>query len=144
MSKGGTERGTGNAVSAEFNLVYRWHSATSKRDEQWTEEMYKEIFGKTAATVSLEELLKGLSAWEHNLSKDPSERPFAHLQRGADGKYSDDDLVKIMTDSIEDTAGMSDVPIVLCPQCMDKSTGWSPTCTRRSHVGRPCSAASSR
>lgn len=108
----GAPRGIGNQVSAEFNLVYRWHSCTSARDEQWTEDMYKEIFGKPADDVSLQELLAGLGKWEHELPKDPQQRPFAHLQRGADGKYSDDDLVKIITEGIEDTAGKS--AIVAC------------------------------
>jgi hypothetical protein len=34
-------------------------------------------------------------------------RPFAHLQRGQDGKYSDDDLARIMQAAIEDVAGKS-------------------------------------
>lgn len=67
--------------------------------------MYKELFGKSADEVSLQELLQGLGKWEHSLDKDPQKRPFAHLTRGADGKFNDDDLVKIMTESIEDPAG---------------------------------------
>ena len=113
FGKDGTPRGVGNQVSAEFNLVYRWHSATSKRDEEWTEKMYKEIFGKEAGDISMQELLSGLGEWEHNLPEDPVERQFAHLKRGADLKYNDDDLVKIMTESIEDTAGKSTIPLWL-------------------------------
>ncbi|KAI9876483.1 MAG: hypothetical protein M1830_006422 [Pleopsidium flavum] len=66
------------------------------------------VFARTEFTPhpnNVSRTLAGLSKWEHDLSKDPSERPFAHLQRGADGKFSDDDLVKIMTESKEDTAG---------------------------------------
>ena len=40
------------------------------------------------------------------MDKDPQKRPFAHLQRDANGKLPDDGLVKILTESIEDTAGM--------------------------------------
>lgn len=101
----GTPRGVGNQVSAEFNLVYRWHSAISDRDDKWTQATYREMFGKEAHEVSLQELLIGLGKWERGLSKDPQQRPFAHLERQADGRYSDDDLVKIIADSIEDTAG---------------------------------------
>jgi len=36
---------------------------------------------------------------------DPVQRPFAKLQRGPDGKYSDDNLVKIITEGIEDCSG---------------------------------------
>ncbi|TKA77124.1 hypothetical protein B0A49_03229 [Cryomyces minteri] len=105
FGKDGTPRGVGNQVSAEFNLVYRWHSATSKKDEDWTENMYREMFGKEAKDVPMHELLMGLSKWDKSLDKDPFKRPFAKLQRGSDGKYSDDDLVRIITESIEDPAG---------------------------------------
>ena len=32
--------GVGNQVSAEFNLVYRWHSTISSRDEKWTQDLW--------------------------------------------------------------------------------------------------------
>ncbi|MBE3044772.1 hypothetical protein IMZ48_19870 [Candidatus Bathyarchaeota archaeon] len=32
----GTPMGVGNQVSAEFNMIYRWHSAISDQDEAWT------------------------------------------------------------------------------------------------------------
>lgn len=103
----GTPSGVGNQVSAEFNLAYRWHSAISEKDEKWTEDLYKELFGKDAADVSLPELLQGLGKWEHGLDKDPQKRPFARLQRDADGKLPDDGLVEILTSSIEDISGKS-------------------------------------
>ncbi len=112
----GTPRGIGNQVSAEFNLVYRWHSAISERDDKWTQQLYRDLFGKESHEVSMQELLMRLSQWERDLPKDPQDRPFAHLERQPDGKYPDDDLVKIMTDSIEDTAGSfgaNNVPAVL-------------------------------
>ena len=65
------------------------------------------MFGKDAADVSLPELLQGLSKWEQSLNKDPQQRPFANLQRGADGKFNDDELVEILTSSIEDVSGGS-------------------------------------
>lgn len=105
FGKDGTPRGVGNQVSAEFNLVYRWHSATSKRDEEWTENMYRQMFGKPASEVPMHELLAGLGKWNSSLDKDPHKRPFAGLQRDSKGGYSDDELVKILSDSIEDCAG---------------------------------------
>ena len=101
----GTPRGIGNQVSAEFNLVYRWHSAISDKDDKWTQELYKRLFGKPSEQVTMEELLMGLGKWEHSLDDDPVKREFHGLQRGADGKFSDDELVQILTESIEDTAG---------------------------------------
>ena len=105
MGQASAPRGIGNQVSAEFNLVYRWHSAISEKQEMWTENLYKELFGKDARQVSLPELMKGLSLWERSLDMDPQKRPFAHLKRGPDGKFDDSELVHILTDAIEDTAG---------------------------------------
>ena len=108
---------TGNQVSAEFNLVYRWHSCISERDQKWTEGMYKELFPeKDPNDVSLQSFLQGLARWEETLPDDPQQRSFAHLHRNADGSFGDDDLVSIFADSVEDVAGAfgaSQVPTVL-------------------------------
>ena len=101
----GTPSGVGNQVSAEFNLAYRWHSCISEKDAEWTEGLYRELFGKDAADVSLPELLQGLGKWEQGLDKDPQKRSFAHLQRDANGKLPDEGLVEILTSSIEDISG---------------------------------------
>ena len=101
----GTPSGIGNQVSAEFNLAYRWHSCISEKDDEWTRNLYRELFGKEAEDVEIYELLKGLGEWEHKLPRDPHQRPFANLQRNAEGKYDDDALVEIITGSIEDIAG---------------------------------------
>lgn len=102
----GAAQGIGNQVSAEFNLVYRWHAAVSERDDKWTQDAYRDLFpGKEPAQVSLEELIKGLSKWEADLPTDPQKRPFAKLERGSGGSFNDDDLVKILTDSVEDVSG---------------------------------------
>ena len=113
-----TEQGTGNHCSVEFNLVYRWHSAISKRDELWTEDFYREIFGEDADPLKmpLMEFLRGIGHWEAAVPVDPSERTFAHLDRNEKGMFEDDDLVKILTESIEDPAGAfgaRNVPAIL-------------------------------
>lgn len=104
---GPTANGTpGNQVSAEFNLVYRWHSALSERDDKWTQEEYRKLFpGREPSEVSFHELVQRLSVWEQGLSEDPQERPFANLQRSKEGTLNDDDLVEIIKTSIEDKAG---------------------------------------
>ena len=102
----GVPRGIGNQVSAEFNLLYRWHSAISDRDDKWTQEFYRELFpGKEPSAVGLSELMMGLGHWEQGLDSDPLKRPFAKLKRQANGSYRDEDVVKILTESIEDPAG---------------------------------------
>ncbi|KAI1101502.1 linoleate diol synthase precursor [Jackrogersella minutella] len=97
---------TGNQVSVEFNLVYRWHSALSRRDEKWiNDDFRKQLGGADPATVSVDEMLQALARFRLSIPNDPKERNFADLQRGDDGTYSDDDLVDILTTSIEDVAG---------------------------------------
>ncbi|KAF8465354.1 heme peroxidase [Kalaharituber pfeilii] len=114
----GTEQGTGNQVSVEFNLVYRWHSCISKRDEIWTEDLYKQIFGENVDPLNmpLSEFLKGLGQWESSLPDDPAQRTFSNMQRNDKGMFEDDDLVRILTEGIEDPCGAfgaRNVPAVL-------------------------------
>ncbi|KAB8072880.1 heme peroxidase [Aspergillus leporis] len=107
---------TGNQVSAEFNLVYRWHSCISQRDDQWTQDLYKDIFpGRDPNSVSLNEFVRGLGKWEAELPEQPEERPFGGLQRKPDGSFDDEGLVKIFQESVEDCAGAfgaSNVPTI--------------------------------
>ncbi|KAK6604717.1 Linoleate 10R-lipoxygenase [Botrytis cinerea] len=115
-SKPGTEAGVGNQCAAEFNLVYRWHSCISQRDEKWSEDLYMKIFGKSYKEVTMQELLIGLGKLEAMTPEDPLQRDFAGMKRGTDGKLNDDDLVNELTASIEDLAGSSganNVPAVL-------------------------------
>lgn len=45
-------RGEGNAVSIEFNLLYRWHASISKQDEKWLNGIFGELFdGKDPKTA---------------------------------------------------------------------------------------------
>lgn len=115
---GPTANGTpGNQVSAEFNLVYRWHACVSEKDDRWTQEEYARLFdGKDPSQVNMTQFLTGLGIWESGLSSDPQERPFANLQRSADGSLDDDALVKILADGTEDVAGAfgsTNVPAIL-------------------------------
>ncbi|MCJ1472027.1 hypothetical protein MMC13_000672 [Lambiella insularis] len=98
--------GIGNQVSAEFNLVYRWHAAISERDDEWTQQEYQKLFpGRNPHDVSLPELLQTLGKWEASLSENPQERSFANLPRASDGTLNDDALVEILTSSVNDVAG---------------------------------------
>lgn len=108
---------SGNQVSAEFNLVYRWHACLSENDDLWTREEYANLFpGKDPKQLSQKEFLTGLGMWQSQLSSDPQKRPFAKLQRSADGSLDDDELVKILADGTEDVAGAfgsTNVPVIL-------------------------------
>lgn len=107
----------GNQVSAEFNLIYRWHSCISARDDKWSQDLYAELFpGQDPATVPLPELLQRLGRWEASMPADPQQRPFAKLTRQSDGTFAESSLVEILTDSIEDCAGAfgaKNVPVIM-------------------------------
>jgi Animal haem peroxidase len=106
----GVPRGIGNQVTAEFNLLYRFHSVISRRDEGWLNKFFKEeVFPNSTKTVDQltpQEFLLGLLAFEKKIPEDPSQRTFGGLQRGKDGRFNDAEMVKIMKESMEDPAGL--------------------------------------
>ncbi|KAI9671612.1 MAG: hypothetical protein M1829_004617 [Trizodia sp. TS-e1964] len=105
----GVPRGIGNQVSAEFNLLYRFHSTISLRDEKWLNDFFMGIFPdikKPLNELTPEELLRGLVRFEQMTPIDPSKREFGGIKRGPDGKFKDEDLVKIIKESTEDPAGL--------------------------------------
>ncbi|KAF2792478.1 hypothetical protein K505DRAFT_246585 [Melanomma pulvis-pyrius CBS 109.77] len=110
--------GVGNQVSAEFNLVYRWHSTMSDRDEKWTQTLFDEMFGKgrDQKTLGKYEFVAKLDEVYKKTEKDPSKRKFAGLTRNADGTLPDQPLVDILAASVEDCAnsfGPNRVPAVM-------------------------------
>ncbi|OCL12571.1 heme peroxidase [Glonium stellatum] len=115
--KDGPPLGVGNQVSAEFNLVYRWHSAVSDRDEKWTQELWDQMFpNRDPKTISKREFMEKLREEDKRTPKEPEKRPFGGLTRNSDGTLPDDGLVKILTESVEDCAnsfGAQRVPAVM-------------------------------
>jgi hypothetical protein len=111
----GTPLGVGNQVSCEFNLLYRWHAAISDRDDKWTQEFLHKLFpGKDIFKLSLEEFRVGLVTWLANVDEDPGKRTLdmGTIKRGEDGTFDDSVLIKILTESIEDCAGIPSKEIV--------------------------------
>jgi len=107
-SSQGVPSGVGNQVSCEFNLLYRWHSTVSDRDDKWTQEFSKKIFhGKDVSKLSIAEFQAGLAAWAASINPDPSKRnlDMGKLVRGQDGTFNDIELMKILRESTEDCAG---------------------------------------
>ena len=97
---------TGNQTSVEFNLIYRWHSAVSARDEGWANAYFKKVFRDDDINeMSSEYFMKGIRDWGKTINRDPGQREFAGLRRGENGKFDDEALVKILQDSTEDIAG---------------------------------------
>ncbi|ROW01988.1 hypothetical protein VMCG_05543 [Cytospora schulzeri] len=113
----GVPAGTGNMVSAEFNLLYRWHSTISPKDEEWAIAEFKRLLkGKNPETASHTDVLGALALWQAAMPPEPEARIFENLKRLPDGTLSDDDLVKILTGSINDVAGSFGANKV--PRCM--------------------------
>ena len=118
--KGGPPRGIGNAVSAEFNLIYRWHAVVSERDAEWIEKTYTKVFGRSPSKLSVVKMIQELNDMEKKHSKkSPDEQPL--LNQNSEpiprdprtGRLDDDELVKILTESTEDCAnafGANQVP----------------------------------
>ncbi|RXW15244.1 hypothetical protein EST38_g10604 [Candolleomyces aberdarensis] len=118
------QRGEGNHVSVEFNLLYRWHTTTSARDEEWTKDFFtgpaSPLFpNKDMEQVSVPELIGGLGSYITAAAKTPPhKRAFAGLSRGPDGKFNSDDLARILQDATESPAGQyraRGTPAVLKP-----------------------------
>lgn len=105
----GVPRGVGNQVSVEFNLLYRFHSCISKKDERWINDFFLKLFPGRAAedlvNVSWVELGKALLDFEQSVPKDPSQRTFGGLERQSDGRFKDEDLVRVLKEAMEDPAG---------------------------------------
>jgi hypothetical protein len=109
--------GVGNQVSAEFNLVYRWHSTVSDRDEKWTQAKWEELFGKgrDPKTVDKYEFLKRMGKVYKDTDPDPLKREFAGLKRNSDGTLPDQALVDELVSSVDDCAnafGPNQVPAI--------------------------------
>ncbi|KAH7030729.1 heme peroxidase [Microdochium trichocladiopsis] len=97
--------GTGSAVSAEFNLCYRWHSCISAKDDKWVQDFYREIFNKDPLTVTERDMMMGFMKFEKSIPDEPAERVFGGFKRTESGAFLDDDLVNCISDAIEDCAG---------------------------------------
>jgi linoleate 8R-lipoxygenase/9,12-octadecadienoate 8-hydroperoxide 8R-isomerase len=113
----GAAKATGNQVSAEFNLLYRWHACISERDAKWTEDLYTKMFPNVEPSqITVPQFVEGLVRWMKLVPADPQDRPFADLTRGPDGHFADDDVVKIFKEGVDDCAGAfgaGHVPTVL-------------------------------
>ncbi|RMZ75993.1 hypothetical protein DV738_g5153, partial [Chaetothyriales sp. CBS 135597] len=115
----GLPSGIGNQVSVEFNLLYRWHSAISKRDEEWTNQLYEKIIG-TKPGEDVDEATFGLKMhqWLAKQGDDPSKWTLdaGKYQRNSRHCFCDEDLADILSDATEDVAGAfgpRNVPLVM-------------------------------
>ncbi|KAI0354701.1 heme peroxidase [Trametes cingulata] len=101
-------RGDGNHCSVEFNILYRWHATTAKEDIQWTEAIFTEAFkdtGKPLDKLELKDFVPAVTKTWKQVDPDPRTRTFAGMKRGADGRFLDDDLARVLQDATEKPAG---------------------------------------
>ncbi|KAG6826258.1 hypothetical protein H0H92_000522, partial [Tricholoma furcatifolium] len=126
-------RGEGNVVSAEFNLLYRWHATLSEQDAAWTEKEFKGFFGdKDLGKVTIQDFIQTA---HRALIPEPDvrKRTFAGLQRQPNGRFKDDDLAQIIQDATEWRAAAYSSG---CPEALrvieilgiEQSRSWN-TCT---------------
>ena len=85
----------------------QWHATTAQADIKWTEDIFGMAFkdsGKPLDKLELTDFVPAVvSAWK-NVDPDPRTRTFAGLKR-TNGRFSDDDLARILHDATEKPAG---------------------------------------
>ncbi|GAA5940886.1 hypothetical protein JCM1841_000416 [Sporobolomyces salmonicolor] len=105
---GEVPRGTGNAVSVEFDILYRWHAAMSQKDAVWIEELmkrYSQTPFEEMTEKDFQDIYQGLS---REMGNDPRKWAFGEIARtGPDkrGPFRDSDLVRIISEATEEIAG---------------------------------------
>tara|TARA_R110002003_G_scaffold70_10_gene6389 strand:+ start:16379 stop:17170 length:792 start_codon:yes stop_codon:yes gene_type:complete len=111
------EKATGNQVSVEFNLIYRWHSTISVKGERWLNDHLSKICPEAKLKdLTMEQLRNGMRNFAAQTPVDPGHRTFGGLQRNAEGYFEDSDLIHILTEAGEDIAasfGPRQVPLAL-------------------------------
>jgi linoleate 8R-lipoxygenase / 9,12-octadecadienoate 8-hydroperoxide 8R-isomerase len=108
---------TGNQVSIEFNLIYRWHPTVSVRDERWTQDSFQKIFpGQDVSQLSLKDFVTGLSKWRDQLTaQKPEDRTFGGLKRDSSGAFKTEDLAKLIAEGTQDVSGKCSAAVLAQP-----------------------------
>ncbi|KAL6303709.1 heme peroxidase [Sparassis latifolia] len=98
-------QGEGNAVSVEFNLLYRWHATSSIPDEQFISNLFNKLFdGKDFSKIGIKDFKGAVYKYLIKPSSDIKSWTFGDLKRDEDGSFRDDDLAKLLQDATESSA----------------------------------------
>ncbi|KAN0062754.1 hypothetical protein ACQY0O_004949 [Thecaphora frezii] len=100
------ERGTGNVVSAEFNVMYRWHAALSGSDDYWMQDTLRKAFpDKRMDELRPEDMSAYVAKRNAAIAVvPPSEWTFGGLRRNRQGYFNDIALRELIKDLIEEPA----------------------------------------
>lgn len=103
---GSLERGIGNSVAAEFSVLYRWHAAVSRMDEEWMNDFLESQFpGKRPEEVSSREFVEAAAALKSQFHHtDPSQWNLHNWERDGQGKFNDGLLAQVIKDAVQDVA----------------------------------------
>ncbi|KAL9713581.1 hypothetical protein Ac2012v2_003192 [Leucoagaricus gongylophorus] len=110
------ERGKGNVVSCEFNCLYRWHSTTSKKDEAWTEQVFRFAFGDADPDNLTSNDFVAAARKLMNTNPDHTTWTFGGFQRQPDGRFRDEDLANALQSATAEPAaafGARGVPAIM-------------------------------
>ncbi|GAA6058664.1 hypothetical protein JCM10212_004075 [Sporobolomyces blumeae] len=105
---GDVGRGTGNAVSVEFDLLYRWHTAVGKKDTEWIEGLMRRYSQTPFDQMTPDDFRKIYVGLSREMGEDVKKWTFGGLKRqGEDGtgRFLDEDLVRVLTEATEEVAG---------------------------------------
>lgn len=88
-----------------MDVLWRFHSSVSELDSKWLNDFSAQFTDKSLDKFSVEDLgMLRRKVWEKEGS-DPTKWNVPTLWRGEDGKFRDDDLVRILTEATDDPAG---------------------------------------
>lgn len=98
---------TGNQVSVEFNLIYRWHSNVSAKDDKWSQDFFQELFpGQDVSKLPLRDFLMGLAGRRDDImAQKPESRTFAGLKRDSSGYFDSRALARLIAEGTDDVSG---------------------------------------
>lgn len=100
------DRGTGNQVSCEFNVLYHWHATLSAADEKWMESLLKADFpDKDIDDLGPMEFMTVVKKHKAILDRLPRKKwTFNGLKRGNDGHFDNYELGELIKNCIEEPA----------------------------------------